>query len=139
MVVETIVPASLEAVWARFIDLPRWPEWNLMCIAASCDGPLAPGRRLDLHLRHPRGRGFWTRPRIVAVDPDRSITWRASGLGLRSDTCTTFANDGDGTRVSISSDASGFLAFAFRVAMTPSTESALYGGILMSLQGSFTT
>lgn len=109
-----------------------------MCIGASVDGELAPGCRLDLHLRHPRGRGFWTRPRVLEVAVGRSITWRASGLGLRSDTSTVFASDGDGTRVSMSSDAQGFLAFAFRIAMTPATESALYGGMLMSLQGSFT-
>jgi uncharacterized protein YndB with AHSA1/START domain len=138
LVVETLVPAEPDAVWARFVDFPRWPEWNLMCIGASIDGELAPGCRLDLHLRHPRGRGFWTRPRVIAVDARRSITWRASGVGLRSDTRTTFAIDDGGTRVSMSSDAQGFLAFAFRLAMTPATESALYGGMLMSLQGSFT-
>ena len=110
-----------------------------MCIGASVDGALAPGCRLDLHLRHPRGRGFWTRPRVIEVEVGRLVTWRASGLGLRSDTRTVFTPDGDGTRVNMASDARGLLAFAFRLVMTPATESALYGGMLMSLQGSFTT
>lgn len=138
MIVETTVPAAPDQVWGRWVDLPRWPEWNALCVGASVDGDLAPGSRLDLHLRHPRGRDFWTRPTVVEVEPENAIAWRASGLGLRSDVRTTFADDDEGTRVTVSSDSRGPLAFAFRFAMTPATESALYGGMLMSLQGSFT-
>ena len=42
----------------------------------ALDGPLAPGSRLELHLRHPRGRDFYTRPRLTV---GRAGAARSSG------------------------------------------------------------
>ena len=59
--VTVVAPAAQEAVWERWTDFAGWPRWNPQCIGATLDGPLAPGTTLELNLRHPRGRDFYTR------------------------------------------------------------------------------
>jgi uncharacterized protein YndB with AHSA1/START domain len=128
-----VVPAAREAAWERWTDIARWPRWNTPCIDAALDGPLAPGTTLALHLRHPHGRDFYTRPRITVVDAPREIAWEARSLGLRAPTRTTLTPESDGTRVSIEADARGLMAFTYRMTVTDRTQALIYVAMLDAL------
>jgi hypothetical protein len=136
LVVTVVAPAAPDVAWARWSDIDRWPEWNPHCEEATLEGPLAPGTRLDLQLRHPRGRAFYTRPFITAVEPGRLLEWEARGLGLRAVVRTAFAPEPDGTRVTIEAGATGAMAFAYRVGMTDRTQALIYVGMLDALTDS---
>lgn len=131
-----VAPASPEIAWARWSDIAHWPEWNPHCAAASLDGPLEPGTRLDLKLRHPRGREYYTRPRLTVVQPNERLEWEARALGLRVSTRTAFTPEPDGTRVTIEAEATGPMAFAYLVGMTDRTQALIYVGMLDALTDS---
>jgi hypothetical protein len=131
--VTVVVPAAAQATWERWTDFARWPEWNPQCIEAELAGPLAPGTTLDLHLRHPRGRDFYTRPRLTLVDPGREIVWEARGLGLRAPSRTLLSPEPDGTRVTIEAGARGPLAITYRMSMTDRTQALIYVAMLDAL------
>jgi uncharacterized protein YndB with AHSA1/START domain len=134
--VTVVAPAATEETWERWTDFARWPEWNSGCIEAALDGALAPGTRLDLHLRHPRGRDFYTRPRLTTVEPPREIAWEARGLGLRARTLTTLTPEHDGTRVTVQSDARGPMAFAYKMTVTDRTQALIFVAMLDALTDS---
>ena len=131
-----VAPAPPEVASERWSDVARWPEWNPHCAAASLDGPLAPGTRLDLTLVHPSGRRFYTRPVVTVVEEGRRLEWEARGLGLRASTRTAFSPEPDGTRVTIEADATGAMALAYRVGMTDRTQALIYVGMLDALTDS---
>ncbi len=99
-------------------------------------GPWPRGRRLELHLRHPRGRDFYTRPRLTVVEPEREIVWEARALGLRAPTRTTMSPEPDGTRVTIEAGAHGPMAFAYRMTVTDRTQALIYVAMLDALSDS---
>lgn len=136
IVVTVVAPAAPDVAWERWSDVARWPQWNPHCAAAALDGPLAPGTRLDLKLLHPSGREFYTRPVLTVVEPGRRLEWEARGLGLRASTRTAFTPEPDGTRVTIEADATGAMAFAYRVGMTDKTQALIYVGMLDALTDS---
>lgn len=135
--VTVVVPAAVPEAWDRWTDFARWPEWNPQCIEAALDGPLEPGTTLDLHLRHPRGRDFYTRPRLTAVDAPRQIVWEARGLGLRAPTRTSLAPEPDGARLTIDADATGPLALTYKMSVTDRTQALIYVAMLDGLSDSF--
>lgn len=128
-----VTSAPPAAVWGRWSELEAWPQWNPFCRSARMEGPLRPGTRLELQLVHPRGRDFWTRPILTAVRPEEELSWAARGLGLVAATVTTLEPEGDGTRVTMVSQARGPLAFMFRMALTDKTQVALSTGMLRAL------
>lgn len=128
-----VAPAAPAVVWERWTDFASWPDWNPHCITAGLKGPLAAGTTLELNLRDTRGRGFWTRPALSAVEPGRAVTWVARGLGLRARTATTLAPEPDGTRVTIEVGAEGPLAFAFQIGVSDRTQALMYVGMLDAL------
>jgi len=128
------VPASPDEAWARWSDVAAWPEWNPECAAAAVDGPAVPGTVLDLLLRHPRsGREFITRPRVSETDPGRVFTWEARGLGLRATTRARFSREPDGTRIDLTADSTGPMAFTYRMTMTDRTLATMYTRMLDAL------
>jgi uncharacterized protein YndB with AHSA1/START domain len=135
--VTIVVGADDAAAWARLTDLGRWPEWNPSCVGARAAGDLAPGTPLELHLRHPRGRDFWTRPRVREVEPRRRLGWRATAMGLRADTTLELTPDQGGTRVTLTASSRGPMGFAYRMAMRPKTQAAMYTLMLDGLARSF--
>lgn len=134
--VTVVAPAGPRAVWERWTDFARWPSWNPHCIEAALDGPLAPGTTLELRLRHPRGRDFYTRPRLTTVDPEREIAWEARGLALRAVTRSSLTPEPDGTRLTVEADATGRLAFAYRMTMTDRVQALIYVAMLDALTDS---
>ena len=133
VLVTVVAPAPARAAWERWTDFARWPEWNPQCIEAELGGPLAPGTTLDLHLRHPRGRDFYTRPRLTVVDPEREIAWEARALGMRAPSRTLLSPEPDGTRVTIEADAHGPLAFTYKMSVTDRTQALIYVAMLDAL------
>ncbi len=131
--VTVVAPAAVQATWQRWTDFARWPEWNPHCIEAELKGPLAEGTTLDLHLRHPRGRDFYTRPRLTRVDPGREIVWEARALGVRAPSRTLLGPEPDGTRVTIEAAAHGPMAFTYRMSVTDRTQALIYVAMLDAL------
>ncbi|MGD9570442.1 MAG: SRPBCC family protein [Thermoleophilia bacterium] len=134
--VTVVVPAGPRPVWDRWTGFAGWADWNPHCVSAAIDGPLAPGSRLDLHLRAPSGRDFYTRPKVTEAAPGERIAWEARGLGLRARTVTTLTPEPDGTRVTLESDVAGGLAFTYRIALGDKVQALMYVGMLDALTDS---
>jgi uncharacterized protein YndB with AHSA1/START domain len=132
-----LVPAAPAEAWARWSDVAGWPRWNPYCVSAAIQGPLAAGTPLELQLRHPRGRDFWTRPTLTVVRPPEELAWEARAPGLRSGTSTTLAAEGDGTRVTITAGARGPLYFALRFTLSDKVLGRIYVEMLDALRRSF--
>lgn len=135
--VTVVVDADPGAAWERWTDLAAWPSWNPACVSARAEGELAAGTLLDLQLRHPGGRDFWTRPRVTVLEPPERIAWQARGLGLVADTDVALAGEDDGTRVTVTSSSRGVLGFAYRMAMRPKAQAQIWSTVLNGLAGSF--
>jgi uncharacterized protein YndB with AHSA1/START domain len=131
--ITVVAPAPPAETWALWTDFDGWPSWNPHCVEARLDGPLAPGTAIELRLRHPRGRDFYTRPVLCAVDPEREIAWEARGPGLRAETRTTMAPEPDGTRLTVAAGARGPMAFAYRMTVTDRTQALMYVAMLNAL------
>lgn len=131
--VTVVAPADPERAWRRWSDVAAWPEWNPECLGARVEGPPGPGAVLDLRLRHPRGREFFTRPRVTEAEPGRAFAWEARGMGLRATTRTTFVPEPDGSRIALECGARGPLAFTYRMTMTDATLARLYTRMLDAL------
>lgn len=125
--------ASAQAVWERFADITRWPEWNPACVGAELLGPLAPGTTMRLHLLHPHGRGFWTTPRLTEVRDGEALAWETRGFGFRAPTRVTFAAGDGETRILLASDISGPLAFTYRLTFPEKTQGGVWSGTLTAL------
>ncbi len=135
--VTAVVPAEPDAVWQRWTDFARWPEWNKQCVAACLEGPLQPGSKLDMQLRHPSGRDLYTRPVITAVQHGSSIGWEARGLLVRAPLASTLIPERDGTRLTVELNATGRLAMTYRMALSESAQAQLWTAALQGLSGSF--
>lgn len=131
--VTVVVPAAPDETWARWSDVASWPHWNPVCVEAAVDGSAVPGAVLDLRLRHPRGRVFFTRPRVVESAPGRTFSWEARGLGLRARTTTRFSAEPDGTRVVLFAETKGLMAFTYKMTMTEGTMAQMYTDMLDAL------
>jgi uncharacterized protein YndB with AHSA1/START domain len=136
VVVTVVAPATPAAVWDRWTAFADWPDWNPHCLTAEPDGPVEPGTRLDLHLRDPKGRDYYTRPRLTEVAERARITWTAKGLGLRARPTTILTPEPDGTRISIESDAAGPMAFTYRIALSERVQALMYVAMLDALTDS---
>jgi uncharacterized membrane protein len=131
--VTVVAPADRTATWARWSDLEAWPAWNPHCVSASLDGPLAPGTRLELQLRHPRGRDFWTRPRLTVVEPEARLEWAARSPGISATTATRLETEPDGTRVTVELGVSGRMGFTYRMTLSDRVQALIWTGVLNAL------
>lgn len=134
--VTVVVDAEPGPAWERWTDFPGWSDWNAACVSAEVPR-LEPGERLDLHLRHPRGRDFYTRPRLTRVERPSRISWEARALGLRAETDVNLTPEDGGTRVTLTSRSTGALSFTYRLAMRPHVQAEMYRTMLDGLAGSF--
>lgn len=106
-------------------------------MAAQIDGPLAVGSRLDLQLRHPRGRDLYSRPVITAVEHGASIAWESRGLGVRAPLISTIVAERDATRLTVELDATGRLAMTYRMTLSEEHQEQLWADVLRCLTLSF--
>lgn len=132
-----VVDAGREAAWDRLADIPRWPDWNPSCIDATLDGPPQPGTVMRLQLRHPRGRGFHTRPRLAELERPGRLAWETRAIGVRARTEVEVTREVDGTRITLTADSGGPMGFSYRWAMRPRTQAQIWSAMLDGLAESF--
>ena len=105
------VAAPIERVWDVVTDIDRWPEWTTSVNRAHrCDeGPLRPGSQAEL--AQPKlPEATWT---VTEVEPGRSFTWEQPGPGVRTTARHALEPiEGGGTRVRLSVEQSGWMAWA---------------------------
>jgi uncharacterized protein YndB with AHSA1/START domain len=70
-------PAS--AIWARWVNPARWPDWDPRVERAEADGELAEGVDLRVKLR----KGGTTRQRVTALEPGRRLVTEYALPGAR--------------------------------------------------------
>lgn len=68
------IEATPERVWVVLTDFARYPEWNPFITEVT--GDLREGARLTITMKVPSGRPVTFHPRVLAVRPNREITWR---------------------------------------------------------------
>lgn len=132
--VTIVVPAERGRVWDRWSDLSAWPDWNPHCIAASLDGPLAPGANIEFQLRHPRGTPFYTRPVVTEVQEGSRTVWEARSIGLRAPVELVLEDEYDGTRATVRTDATGGLAVTYKMTLSEKAQARLWAGVLDALR-----
>ena len=67
------IAASPERVWQVISDLPAYVRWNPFIVRAG--GELAVGGRLRVTIVAPGHRPVTFKPRILELEPGRSVTW----------------------------------------------------------------
>lgn len=135
--------ADLETTWQRISDILRWPEWNPACALAetrSDTTEIVEGTVLRLQLRHPRGRLFWTEPKITAIEGPTKLEWVVRAMGVRSPlsiTCDPLATGG--TAVTLTTHSVGPMGFAYRLVFPEKAQGLLWSGTLTALAQSLRT
>jgi hypothetical protein len=82
------VALPVERMWAVFADVPGWRDWN-PCMAWSrvSGGELKEGATLYWAFRPIRRAYLYRMPavaKIVECEPERKVTWEASGPGFHA-------------------------------------------------------
>jgi hypothetical protein len=67
------IEAPPAEVWRHLVDLDAYADWNPFIPAAS--GGVEVGRKLELRLQPPGGRGITIRPTVTAVIPASALEW----------------------------------------------------------------
>ena len=67
------IDAPPETVWEVLIDLDSYSSWNPFVI--SSQGIPAVGERLTNRLQNPGGKPVTLRPKVTAVEPERTFEW----------------------------------------------------------------
>ena len=119
------IAASPEQVWQVISDLAAYARWNPFIVRAG--GELAVGARLQVTIVAPGHRPVTFRPKILALEPGRSVTWLGRtllpGLFDGHHTLSVTATD-DGARFRTREEVTGILV-------------PLLGGIMRDSQRGF--
>ncbi|SHM19398.1 SRPBCC family protein [Actinacidiphila paucisporea] len=103
------IAAPAPRVWQILTDVERWPELTAsMTSVRGLDTPRPTlGARFDV--RQPKLRkALWT---VTRVDEGTSFVWESRAPGVLSRATHLVEPDGDGTRLTLTLDQSGFLAW----------------------------
>jgi hypothetical protein len=121
------IAAPPERVWQVISDLPAYARWNPFIVRAG--GELALGGRLRVTIVAPGHRPVTFKPRILELEPGRSVTWLGRtllpGLFDGHHTLTVTPTD-EGARFRTREEVSGVLV-------------PLLGGIMRDSQRGFET
>lgn len=83
--VETIIPASRQAVWDVLVDFARYPEWNPFTIRVETSGRIGDAVKMDVMLA---GKPMKMRERMRVYEPLQRVGWGLQiGFGVLLD-CT---------------------------------------------------
>ncbi len=77
---ETEIDAPAAVVWAVLTDMEAYDAWSTMLHYRG--GALAEGGTIQLRLSLPNGPSYNFAPRVIALEPERRFTWRAT-TGVR--------------------------------------------------------
>ncbi len=104
------IDAPPARVYAAFIDLSRWLEWNpqLREVTPLSEGPLAVGSKARIAGQMMIGGRIWE---VTELNPGRSFAWKSSFPGLRLVFDHIAEGADGGARATIRIDAEGPLAF----------------------------
>ena len=91
---ETEIAAPRERVWARLVDVERWPEWNHEVKRVELEG----GLQVGSVFRWKAGPGTITST-FQAVDPPRHVAWSGKTLSLKAVHTWTLDPTETGTKV----------------------------------------
>jgi len=113
-----MVPRPPGRVWAVFEDLPAWPKWNPATPNAKwlTEGLWRRGARMEITFRLGSKR-MTIQPEIVAVEPNRRVTWVGRRVGITARHTFTFEAEEEGTRVTTVETFSGPLLLLYRLVM----------------------
>jgi hypothetical protein len=105
--VSATIRAKPGAVWALLTDAAGFPRWN--STVTRIEGAIAEGNRLKLEVPSAPGRIF--KPKVAALDAERSMVWR-DGMapmfeGVR--TFTLVSNPDGSTEFSMAEELSGLM------------------------------
>ena len=70
---EIEIDASPERVWGVLTDFGSYPEWNPFI--RRIGGEPVVGRRLEVRIEPPEGRGLTFKPSVRNVEPNRELAW----------------------------------------------------------------
>jgi hypothetical protein len=68
------IEAPADEVWRVLADFPSYPDWNPFVIRA--EGEMRVGARLTVTIAAHGRKPVTFTPRVLAVEPGRSITWK---------------------------------------------------------------
>lgn len=127
--------ADIATTWERLSDVARWPEWNPACAEVIMEQPaIQPGARIRMKLRHPRGRLFWTEPRITSVIRPDELSWIVRAFGVRAPlTIRLESLRSGGTAVTLTTHSTGIMGFAYRLVFPEKAQGLLWSGTLTAL------
>ncbi|HEY6618512.1 MAG TPA: SRPBCC family protein [Steroidobacteraceae bacterium] len=117
--VTVTVDAPPEKVFAVLCDVERWPEWTstMAGVERLESGPFAVGS--SARVRQPKLRpAVW---QVTRFENQRNFTWATRSPGLRMTAAHSIEPEGEGSRVTLSFELSGFIA---------PLVSRLYGGLI---------
>jgi uncharacterized protein YndB with AHSA1/START domain len=103
--VERTIDAPPEVVWARMVELERWPTWtaSITSLTRKDPGDLMVGSRA--RIKQP---GFppmtWT---VTAVESGRSFTWEAGAPGATTVASHVLTANGTGTDLALTIEQRG--------------------------------
>jgi uncharacterized membrane protein len=100
------VESPVDQVWEVLADVERWPEWasTVTSVRRLDDGPLAVGSKA--RIEQPRIPP--TEYVVTELEPGRSVTWVATGPGVRTTARHLLEPlDGGGTRVTLAVEQAG--------------------------------
>ena len=118
-VIAVAIDAPPEKVFAVLCDVERWPEWTstMTRVERLESGPFALGS--SARVRQPRLRpAVW---QVTEFENQRNFTWSTRSPGLRMTAGHSISSQGQGSRVALSFELSGFVA---------PLASWLYGGLI---------
>lgn len=70
---EVVIDASADRVFHTLTDIECYHEWNPLVVSAR--GRVAPGQKLDIHLRLPGSSAEPYSVRVLRVVPSREFVW----------------------------------------------------------------
>ena len=83
---EVTIDAPRFAVWDALIRKEEWHRWNTFLYDCDPSCPIRSGRDIFLALRRLEGEDETEfQPRILVVQPNRCLRWRAKVPGFRSE------------------------------------------------------
>lgn len=98
-----VIKRSLIPIWHFWIDLPQWPRWHTGLLDAywlTSELWWKKGSQFVLvwQGKFPLNR-YKVRCTVTSVEPGKSITWRAKGIGLKAMRGYRFSEVSGGTQV----------------------------------------